>query len=291
MSGPSARVFAPAKINLALHVTGRRADGYHLLDSLVVFADAGDEVCVEPAAETSLTLEGPESAWVPDGADNLALRAAALFDVPVSIRLSKHLPVASGIGGGSADAAAVLRGMLALQDARAVPDSSALLDLGADIPVCVECAPQRLEGIGEKLSPLAGLPPLFAVLVNPRKPVSTPAVFKALDSVDNPGMPAALPKFETPGALIEWLADQRNDLEAPACDLEPSVRLVLSELQDIHTCRLARMSGSGATCFGLFSDAAAAGLAATLLSGAYPDWWVRPVVLGDQAEASAARIS
>ncbi|MDW4499793.1 4-(cytidine 5'-diphospho)-2-C-methyl-D-erythritol kinase [Sulfitobacter sp. D35] len=280
------RVFAPAKINLTLHVTGRRGDGYHLLDSLVVFADTGDEVDLAVADGRTFEVAGPEARGVPSGNDNLVVRAAALFDTTVAIRLTKSLPPASGIGGGSADAAATCRGMAHLSGNDDFPNREALVALGADVPVCVDSAPARIEGIGERITPLAGLPDLHAVLVNPRLPLSTPEVFAGLERRDNAPMPEALPEFGGAAALIDFLAAQRNDLEAPAIVLQPEIEIILNDLRAINTCSLARMSGSGATCFGLFDDASAAGMAAALLAQAHNGWWVRQVVLGNQSDAA-----
>lgn len=262
--------FAPAKINLTLHVTGRRADGYHLLDSLVVFADAGDRLRLDPDGELSLTVTGPMAAGVPSDGGNLILKAAQLAGAQRgAFTLEKNLPAAAGIGGGSSDAAAALR---ALGAADADADA---LSLGADVPVCLLARAARMTGIGEGLQPLDGLPELPAVLVNPRLEISTPAVFKALARRDNPPMgdiPAglALPEF------CRWLAAQRNDLEAPARALQPEIAEVLTALSGAV---LARMSGSGATCFGIYPSRAAAEAAAAQLSAEHPGWWVQAVTL------------
>ena len=284
-------VFAPAKINLALHVTGQRADGYHLLDSLVAFAPVGDVLQLRPAAGLSLTLAGPESAGLTPGPDNLALRGAALVAAGqgAAIHLAKHLPVASGIGGGSADAAAAVRGMLALRGTEAPAGlGQDLLALGADLPMCRMNAPLRARGIGEVLEPLS-LPPLPALLVNPRLPVATPAIFRALACRSNPPLPEALPVFAGPEPLIDWLAGQRNDLQPAACAVEPAILAVLDALRQLPGCRLARMSGSGATCFGLFDTEAEAGQAAQLLRAARSGWWIAPAVLGDQTQRATPR--
>lgn len=267
----TAEAFAPAKVNLALHVTGRRADGYHLLDSLVAFADMGDRVTLAPADRLSLTVTGPRSAGVPDDAGNLVWRAAEAFGSPVAITLEKHLPAAAGIGGGSSDAAATLRALEALTG-RAVPFDP--LTLGADVPVCLSPTAARMQGIGEAVTPVR-LPPLAAVLVNPGVPLPTGAVFAGLDSRDNPGMTGFPPPAE-PGALVRWLATQRNDLEAAAIAQQPVVARVLDALGDAS---LARMSGSGATCFGLYPDAASARAAADRIARAHPQWWTVPCTL------------
>ncbi len=266
---------APAKVNLALHVTGRRADGYHLLDSLVVFPRVGDLLEVEPAAGLSLTIDGPFARDLGAGADNLVLRAALLLrgegGAGAALRLVKSLPVASGIGGGSADAAAALRllgGLWGLD----LPPRSVLAGLGADVPVCVAGKSCRMQGIGEVIEPVA-LPPFWLVLVNPGVPVSTPAVFAGLARRDNPPLPEP-PVFPDGAALAVWLAGQRNDLAEPAVALAPEVRTVLDALAAAPGCRLARMSGSGATCFGFFTAAEPALAAAEALRHDHPAWWV-----------------
>lgn len=259
-------MFAPAKLNLALHVTGRRADGWHLLDSLVVFADVGDTV--EAGAAPGLTVSGPFAGGVPTGPDNLVLRAAALAGVAEPrLHLTKRLPPASGIGGGTSDAAATLRLL------GAAPPVGALMRLGADLPVCLAAPrPQRMRGLGEDVAEVPGLPGLWLVLVNPGTPLPTPAVFRALACPDNPPLPDPLPAFADGAALADWLAGQRNDLEPPARALEPAIDAALSALAAQPGCRLARMSGSGATCFGIFASRGARDAAATAL--ARPGWWV-----------------
>ncbi|MCA0941305.1 4-(cytidine 5'-diphospho)-2-C-methyl-D-erythritol kinase [Salipiger pacificus] len=287
-------VFAPAKINLTLHITGQRDDGYHLLDSLVVFAPVGDTLRVAPAEEFSLRLEGPEAAGLPANGDNLALRAAAMVGEGqgAAIVLEKLLPVASGIGGGSADAAAAARAVLAeagaLDTDGLARAEAALLALGADVPMCIASRPVRVRGIGEGLEPVA-LPPLPAVLVNPRVPVSTPQIFRSLTSRVNPPMPERLPEFAGPESLIDWLSGMRNDMEPAAIALEPVIGTLLSELAALPGCRLARMSGSGATCFGLFASMAEAGAAAGALRRARPDWWIAEGLLGDQQARAMPR--
>ncbi|MFD0981708.1 4-(cytidine 5'-diphospho)-2-C-methyl-D-erythritol kinase [Tropicimonas aquimaris] len=264
---------ARAKVNLALHVTGRRADGYHTLDSLVVFADHGDLVTARPAEALNFNVTGPRSEGVPTDKSNLVLRAATLFDnVAAEITLDKHLPAASGIGGGSADAAATLRALQRLTG-QTLPKPEAILGLGADVPVCLVGRPVRMEGIGERLSPVPRLPPLPAVLVNPGVGVSTPAVFAALESRENPAMEAVPSGLRRPGDLAGWLKTQRNDLEPPAMALQPRIATVLAALRQIDGCLIARMSGSGATCFAIFPDAVTASSAATQLRASHPDWW------------------
>ncbi|WP_439119021.1 4-(cytidine 5'-diphospho)-2-C-methyl-D-erythritol kinase [Marivita sp.] len=295
-------VFAPAKINLTLHVTGQRDDGYHLLDSLVTFASAGDRLEIVTGNALSLTVEGPEAAGVPTDMNNLALRAAAMFQQDgAALRLEKYLPPASGIGGGSADAAAAWRGMVCLDEARKGALASAPLDileqhldelasLGADVPMCLACKPMRARGIGDRLD-VVPLPTLYAVLVNPRLPVSTPSVFTALTSKTNPPMPDEIPAFADAAALIDWLGEMRNDLEPPAVAVQPAIADVLGVLAAQDGCGLARMSGSGATCFGLFETEAKAKEATGALYHAHPEWWVVGCVLGDQFNAALPKVS
>ncbi len=285
------RVFAPAKINLTLHVTGQRADGYHLLDSLVVFADVGDVVHMRAAPAWSLQVDGPEGHDVPAGDDNLVLRVARLFpDLGAALTLTKELPVASGIGGGSADAAAVWRGLCSMAGRSA--DAAQLLALGADIPVCVPSQGARMQGIGEVVTPLDGLPDLHVVLANPRVAVSTPQIFKVLLRKDNAPMPDRLPAFADAADLCHWLATQRNDLQAAAQAIAPPITQTCAALSALPDCMLARMSGSGATCFGVFATGQAAAHAAQRLSGAQPRWWVRAGRLGTmQAKATPHPVS
>ncbi|MDF1584840.1 4-(cytidine 5'-diphospho)-2-C-methyl-D-erythritol kinase [Marinimicrococcus flavescens] len=272
---------APAKINLDLLVTARRPDGYHELDSLVVFAEAGDALRLEEGPGLRLVVEGPFAADVPAGGDNLVLRAARTLerhlgrDLPASAILSKRLPAASGIGGGSSDAAAMLRGLARLHrlDVPASGLAALALELGADVPVCLAARPMRMRGIGERLEPLSGLPDLPLVLANPRRPVPTKAVFARMGAPGRGRPRPALPAGATLPDLAAWLAASVNDLEAPALAIEPAIGEVLVALRRLEGCLLARMSGSGATCFGLFSDKNAAEAAARALAAARPDWW------------------
>ncbi|GAA0601798.1 4-(cytidine 5'-diphospho)-2-C-methyl-D-erythritol kinase [Craurococcus roseus] len=269
---------APAKVNLFLHVTGRRADGYHLLDSLAVFGPAADTLEAAPARSLTLSVEGPFGAALADEADNLVLRAAralagAAGDPPpgAALRLVKRLPVASGIGGGSADAAAALRLLDRLWGLGSGPDRLARLaaTLGADVPVCVRSGPARMGGVGGDLSPAPALPECGLLLANPGAALATPAVFRARTGAFS--APAALPeRWPDAAAMARDLGRLGNDLEAPAIALCPPVGEALAALRALPGCLLARMSGSGATCFGLFADAAAARRAAALLPSA---WW------------------
>jgi 4-diphosphocytidyl-2-C-methyl-D-erythritol kinase len=269
---------APAKLNLCLHVTGRRADGYHLLDSLVVFADVADRVFARPARGLSLAIAGPEGAGLEAEADNLVLRAARMMDVTdVALVLDKCLPVASGIGGGSADAAATLR-LLQRMTGQSLPPMTQVLRLGADVPVCLAGRPARMTGIGEVVTPLPPLPPLACVLVNPRLPVPTPLVFAQLASRQNPPLPdlpsQALASAE---ALCAWLVTHsRNDLVTAAQDVAPILTDVQAALDGTRDCLFARMSGSGGTHFGLYASLQAAEAAADALRAAHPFWWIDP---------------
>jgi len=267
--------FAPAKINLALHVTGRRADGLHELDSLVAFADVGDRLTAKPALTSSLTVTGPMAAGVPVDGRNLVLKAAKWMDVPAAFELEKNLPAAAGIGGGSSDAAAALR-LLADLSNQPIPGGAEAL--GADVPVCLLARGARMQGIGEVIEPVA-LPPLPCVLVNPGVDVPTAEVFSTLDRRDYPPMDKVIPRFEAVKDTAQWLARQRNDLEAPAIRRAPVVQTVLSRLAACDGVLLVRMSGSGATCFALFSSRDAARAAAVQLSGENPRWWVADTLL------------
>ncbi|PZP40308.1 MAG: 4-(cytidine 5'-diphospho)-2-C-methyl-D-erythritol kinase [Azospirillum brasilense] len=273
-TGAGAAEFAPAKVNLFLHVTGRREDGYHLLDSLAVFAGVGDELTASPAEALTLEIDGPEGGALAAEPDNLVLRAARLLaeshGVPggATLRLTKRLPVASGIGGGSADAAAALR-LLSRQWRLALPPEAAVTRLGADVPVCVASRAARMGGIGEELVPAPRFPTYGLLLANPRIPLSTPAVFRARAPGFTP--PAELPaSWSDARAMAGDLRRCMNDLEAPARQLCPAVTEVLSAIASRKDCLLARMSGSGATCFGLFPDPASARAAAESLPSG---WW------------------
>ena len=267
--------FAPAKVNLTLHVTGRRPDGYHLLDSLVVFASVGDRIDLSPADGLTLSVDGPEAEAAPRGPENSVLRAAAHVGARVNIALWKVLPAQAGLGGGSADAAATLRA-LAYATGRAVDcaEVAGAEALGADVPVCLRGLPARMSGIGEVLAGVPPLPPAWLVLVNPRVPVSTPAAFAALARRANAPMPPGLPRWTSAADLAGWLSAQRNDLQPAASRLAPAIGRALAALRQTAGCHLARMSGSGATCFGLFADRRVAEAAAARLRAHRPDWWI-----------------
>ncbi|MBT7941845.1 MAG: 4-(cytidine 5'-diphospho)-2-C-methyl-D-erythritol kinase [Alphaproteobacteria bacterium] len=280
-------VAGAAKINLYLHVTGRREDGYHLLDSLVVFADACDSVRLTLANDFQLVVEGPYAGDVPTGPGNLVLKAAQSFreaagvDAGADIILHKNLPAASGIGGGSADAAATVNGLVQLWELNgdAIDLAHLCLSLGADVPVCQSGQAAFMSGIGEQITPAPKLPPAWLVLVNPGVGLSTPAVFEALrgETFSSPG------QFEQSPATAVELADilgtRTNDLTDAAISLQPVIGDVLRALQGVDSVLLARMSGSGATCFGLFNDEDDAARAAAELGRTFPQWWVRAAAL------------
>ncbi len=287
------RVFAPAKINLFLHVTGKRPDGYHDLQSLVAFADAGDALTFEPSSEFTLSLGGPFGAGLLGESDNLVLRAARRLAAQLDrhdgalISLTKNLPVASGIGGGSADAAATLRGLLDLwaREEEERPFAALAAELGSDVPVCLKSQTAWMEGRGEAVTPLSALPAMSIVLVNPGVSIATADVFRRLaiehrGRLDRPDAP-----FGSPEELVAYLRTTRNDLEESACLIAPVIRTVLERLSE-QGAMLARMSGSGATCFGLFETDKQAAAAAERLRAAEPGWWVHS---GGFASAGIAR--
>jgi len=263
--------FAPAKVNLFLHVTGKRADGYHVLDSLAVFPAVGDVVGAQAAEDLSLKISGRFGAALQAESDNLLLRAARALrpGAGVALSLEKNLPVASGIGGGSADAAAALRLLAELWEIEA-PLHEIALGLGADVPVCLESASARMGGVGEILRPAPRLPSFGMVLVNPGVAVPTPSVFRARQGAFS--APAELPEaWEDGAAMARDLARTTNDLQAPAIGLEPVIGEVLAVLEKLPGALLARMSGSGATCFAIFATQAAATAAAEAIER--PEWW------------------
>ena len=316
--------FAAAKINLFLHVGARRADGYHDLESLAVFARVGDELAFEHADDLSLEIDGPFAAELSREGDNLVLRAAralAAFHPPLEagskadlhvsaktasgrgsdagtnplpetlrvstlpqgeggrcakVRLTKNLPVASGIGGGSADAAAALRGLAQLWDLH-IEDralNSIALSLGADVPVCLLSEPAWMEGVGERVTPVSGLPEIFMVLVNPHVAVSTARIFGALKDRTGVGQTPKPKNIRDCASLVNYLRNTSNDLETPARAEAPVIGDALNALSQ-YGAMLSRMSGSGATCFGLFANKSDADKASASISKANPKWWVR----------------
>jgi 4-diphosphocytidyl-2-C-methyl-D-erythritol kinase len=291
---PAARVErAPAKVNLTLRVLGARPDGYHELESLVVFAAVGDALTFTPGKDLTLSVRGPTAAAAGDLGDNLVLKAARALAQRCeglevgSFSLAKRLPVAAGLGGGSTDAAAALR--LLARHNRIAPDDARLMAAaratGADVPVCLDPRPRMMRGIGEVLSPPLALPGLPALLINPRVSVATKDVFAALNAApvgrQEPSAPAdAQWSGGDRPALIDFVARHGNDLEPPAISLHPAVAQALAALRALAGCRLARMSGSGASCFGLFDSGRAATAAARALRVGHPEWWIRPTMLG-----------
>ncbi|MGV1801787.1 4-(cytidine 5'-diphospho)-2-C-methyl-D-erythritol kinase [Agrobacterium vitis] len=279
------REIAAAKINLALHVTGRRDDGYHLLDTLVTFAEHGDVITVETARQDEFTLSGRFAGQLQseDPAGNLVIRARDLLRTatlakgmlapPVAISLQKNLPIASGIGGGSADAAATLRALQRLWDSHLEPAAleDLALKLGADVPMCLASTSLRATGIGEALTPLPALPRFGLLLGNPLQAVSTPAIFKAMTRRDNPPI-GPLPTLMDQDPWIETLRRLRNDLQPAAETLCPHIA-ELSRMIEATGALVTRMSGSGATCFGLYPTYDAAFATEKLLLTARPDWY------------------
>jgi 4-diphosphocytidyl-2-C-methyl-D-erythritol kinase len=280
---PPVDELAPAKVNLDLCVLGRRDDGYHELDSVVVFVELADRLTFEPGDGLRLELGGPFAQALAGEAQNLVLRAAKLLagragrGAGVRIRLEKHIPVAAGLGGGSADAAATLRGLdrlwgLGLDRAEL---RRLALGLGADVPACLESRPVRMRGIGERLEPLSGVAALPLLLVNPGVPVPTGAVFARLEgrvAAPSQGPPAA---FGDGGHLLAWLGASANHLEPSACALAPAIADVLQALRARPGCALARMSGSGATCFALFEAPSVLCAAEAALRARAPGWWLQ----------------
>ena len=274
---------ARAKVNLALHVTGRREDGYHLLDSLVVFPKIGDRLSALPDKRHSLKLTGAFAAELcNETGTNLVTRAVDTIEKvvgkplpPLALTLEKNLPLASGIGGGSADAAATLR--LAMKVLKLnLPEwqlHDLALSLGADVPVCLVQQSVRMQGIGDRLSNLPPLPEFGLILVNPKITVSTPVIFNSLKNRKNPALPPIPNQFGSIGAFVKYLNATRNDLQAAAETLCPAISHVLQTIAGNPQCLLARMSGSGATCFGICESGLESAIAAQIKTG-NPHWWV-----------------
>lgn len=292
MSAAPLEAFAPAKVNLFLHVGPLRPDGFHPISSLMVFADIGDRLSAAPAGRLSLEVEGPMSSHAPSGDDNLVLRAvralaakAGVGEPGLDLVLHKALPAAAGLGGGSSDAAAALRlarEALGLELADAELETVAS-SLGSDIPACVSGRPAIAEGRGERLRAAPGLGPLPAVLLRPPVDSATGPVYRAFDAdtggaaADAPELPA---KIATPADAARVFAACRNDLEAPAVALQPMIAAALAELRAQPETLLGRMSGSGSACFALCADAGSAERLAARLETAHPDWWIKPCRLG-----------
>lgn len=284
MTAPdSVSVAAPAKINLALHVCGRRGDGYHLLDSLVVFAGVGDRITARAASDFHLDITGPFADGLAAESDNLVLRAARWLAAKTGasrgahLSLEKNLPIASGIGGGSSDAAATLIACARMWGANAdsLPHVELAAALGADVPVCLVRRPALMRGIGEDVTVLSSLPAAWLVLANPGLPLATKAVFSALNGRYSAAL-EPMPPCADAADLARYLARQHNSLAAPAIELLPVIAVILNALSATPGCLLARLSGSGPTCFGLYATEAAAQSAASALKAAHSDWWLTP---------------
>jgi 4-diphosphocytidyl-2-C-methyl-D-erythritol kinase len=281
---------APAKVNLTLRVVGRRRDGYHEIESLVAFAEFGDRLRLWPGSGLTLAVNGPTAVKAGDIDGNLVLKAAREMSARQNgltlgaFRLDKRLPVAAGLGGGSADAAAALR-LIARANGLTRDDPqlyAAARATGADVPVCLDSRPRVMRGIGDILSEPLTLPTLPAVLVNPGVALATKEVFAGWATASSPSPKAGFAALGAPptrAALLEFLLAQANDLERPAIALAPVIADVLAVLRNCVGCKVARMSGSGATCFALFASAAAAHRAARALRSKFPNWWIRPTTL------------
>ncbi|MCB2108502.1 MAG: 4-(cytidine 5'-diphospho)-2-C-methyl-D-erythritol kinase [Rhodobacteraceae bacterium] len=279
--------FAPAKINLFLHVTGKRADGYHLLDSLVAFVDIGDRLIATDAPDFSLDITGPYAAMLDAGPENLVLKAARFVARHAGTKngaafvLEKNLPVASGIGGGSSDAATAMLLVRKLWNVSASFDDTVLAaELGADVPVCLKRRPMRMNGIGETLQFYDGLPQTFIILANPGVPLSTKDVFQRFRMTRSSVREEIPVSFSTAEQLVQFLTTTQNDLAGPAVEAVPAIGDVVTALREIPGCLTARLSGSGPTCFGLFATAEAAFSGAAELSAKQPNWWVQAGQLG-----------
>lgn len=293
MASPKDTAFAvnaPAKVNLYLHITGRRDDGYHTLDSLVAFGGIHDRIEAEAADDISLTVEGPFANQVPLGDDNIIIETARRLQTLLGVKggarltLTKRLPVAGGIGGGSADAAATIRLLIAFWDAHAPEDKlgALALDLGADVPVCLGGKAAYMGGIGEVLRETPVLPKAWMLLANPGEMLSTEAVFRRFAERHDGAWSAAAPLTTTPttpGELAAALLGRKNDLGEAAISLVPAIGDVLDALEGLPGCLMARMSGSGATCFGLFADPDSVTQATLKLVKDRPAWWAKPASL------------
>jgi 4-diphosphocytidyl-2-C-methyl-D-erythritol kinase len=293
-AGERVFVTAPTKLNLLLHVGDKRPDGFHDLESLVVFVTHQDGIWLEPADEFALSVTGPFAAFVPHDGDNLVLRAARLLAersatrMGANITLQKLIPAAAGLGGGSADAAAILRGLVRLWnldlDRQILREIAA--SIGADVPVCVDSVTAWMEGRGERVTPLSSLPSFWLLLVNPGVEVSTARVFATLHQRSGLGLKRPDDPIADAFALADYLRPTRNDLEIPACAIAPEIGQVLEEIAKLPGVLLARMSGSGATCFGMFESHDFIMPAAQLIKSRHPDWWIIGVRLLTEQLAS-----
>lgn len=281
---------APAKINLALHVTGQRANGYHDLESLVVFAELGDWLSLSPGPIDRFEVSGPFAGMLAPGQANLVTKAVDgfrrmwpdLLPQGLDLTLEKNLPVSAGIGGGSADAAATLRLLHRASGYRAAPNQLAELaaQLGADVPVCLASVPCLVEGVGEKVQPLTSFPRMFAVLLNPLIPVPTAQIFQRLGARDNPPMPVLPQPLSHAALLAMWFEEARNDLEPAAIEFAPVIGETIAALKKTAGVIGARMSGSGGTVFALYADERLAHDAARSMRSRFPNYWVAGTPIG-----------
>jgi 4-diphosphocytidyl-2-C-methyl-D-erythritol kinase len=293
MTSVALQELARAKINLTLTVLGKRPDGYHEIESLVAFADVADVVTLEPGVKGGVVVAGPFAGYI--GGENLLIRALALLQradpglLLGSVRLDKHLPVAAGLGGGSADAAALLRAVQRANPDRvaSVPWGDIARQLGADVPVCLGSRPALMSGVGERIAPVISLPAVSVILVNPRVPLATADVFASLGAAGLSGPPrkTMAPQLGELAQLVEYMRERGNDLQRPAIELLPVIRDVKAALEAEPECRLAALSGSGPTCFGIFPGKEYARRAAARISTIHTDWWVKPAQLQGQPAA------
>ena len=278
---------APAKINLYLNIIGQRVNDYHELDSLIAFAAHGDQIEVKKCDHFKLEASGPFSETLPPINENLVIKAAkelargTNYEGGACIKLIKNLPVSSGVGGGSADAAATLKALNDLWETNLQNKDLMVmaLRLGADVPACMLSKTARMSGIGDKLSKVSGLPNCGILLVNPGIPISTVNVFQLFEG--DFSNQVKIPKIENSEAFFDFLSNQKNDLQDAAIKIAPIIKEVLNILTDDPNCRLARLSGSGGTCFGLYEDEATALFTAESMFGHFPDWWIQPTRLAD----------
>ena len=264
-----------AKVNLTLHVLGKRSDGYHCLDSLVAFPRVGDEIYIEPAKEINLKIVG-RLATALTTKDNLILRAASLLKPcgkGALIVLNKEIPISAGLGGGSSNAAVVLRVLSKLWGSP-LPPTNELISLGADVPVCMNWALKKMQGVGEKVASVKEPPAMWIVLANTGEQVPTGLIFDSINSFSNRA-PEVLPIFKTKEVFMDYLLDHNNDLELPATKLFPQIKILLAAIKNTSGCLISRMSGSGATCFGLFFKKTDAINACKHLAKGFPQAWIR----------------
>ncbi|MDE2739259.1 MAG: 4-(cytidine 5'-diphospho)-2-C-methyl-D-erythritol kinase [Paracoccaceae bacterium] len=269
---------ANAKINLTLHVTGKLPNGFHEIDSLVVFTGFGDTLELEPAERYSLSTHGPYSQALPHPSENIILTALRLLEergTGFRVNLKKSIPVSAGLGGGSMNAALALRLASNYLKCPLPTDTRKITSIGSDLPVCLTGKPSMVSGLGEKIAVLDSFPEFPLLLVNPNKPVQTQDVYKGLTKVNNSSQ-TPFPALGNKNDIISWIREQRNDLEPPALQLCPEIKNILSRLRDQEGCMVARMSGSGGTCFGIFQTAEQVSVAAKTIKQLEPGWWIQP---------------